>query len=82
MILQTATGKLHLYGRDWDTHDRFTVERNILRNFDRYKELGIAVSKHHHYKEAMSALMPWFLWHRWSELLVEDRKSTRLNSSH
>ena len=72
MELQRAskTGTFELYGKLWPLNtDRFLLEKEVIRNPDRFPKRK---SDYHHYREAMSALMPWFQWHRWAELLIEN----------
>lgn len=64
------SGTVELYGKLWPiTMDRFLIEKEIIRNPEKYPKRKYDL---HHYREAMTALMPWFQWHRWAELLVEN----------
>ena len=59
-----------LYGRTFPIGtDRFLIEREIIRKPSYVPERKDDL---HHYREALTALMPKFEWHRWSELLFEN----------
>ena len=69
------------YGRRWETSegdplDEWEVEKYILNNCA--KEPFFQGRKHH-FKEAMKALMPWFQWHKWSTLVIDNLLDYREN---
>jgi hypothetical protein len=51
-------------------NDRFIIERHMVRSGGYMKGHGNGFK--YHFKAAMRALMPWFEWHRWSELLIDS----------
>jgi hypothetical protein len=69
------------YGRRWETSngdplDDWEVEKYILANCT--KEPFFKGRKYH-FKEAMKALMPWFQWHKWSTLVIDNLLDNREN---
>jgi len=54
--------------------DRFLIEKSMVRSGG-YKTLGgvrYGNGFKYHFKAAMRALLPWFEWQRWSELLIDS----------
>jgi len=72
MDIQRApkSGTFQLYGRTFPIGtDRFVIERECIRQPDKFPGRKDDL---HHYREALTALLPKFEWHRWSELLFEN----------
>ncbi len=56
----------------WNTKDEFLIEAAMVKS-DGYREVnGVRYGhgKAYHFKKAMTALWPFFAWHRWSDLLI------------
>lgn len=56
----------------WNTKDRFLIEAAMVKSGG-YRKVGNVTHGNglaYHYKAAMTALWPWFNWHRWSDLLI------------
>lgn len=58
----------------WNTDDKFLIERTMVKSGGYRVVGGIRYGNGivHHFKAAMSELMPWFEWHDWSNLLAEQ----------
>lgn len=54
--------------------DRFLIEKAMVRAGGTVLVNGKKYGKgfRYHFKEAMTLLLPWFEWHRWSHLLIDS----------
>lgn len=64
----------YLKGLDWKGADRFLVEAAMIKGGGYLTVKGVRYGHGlvYHYKKAITALLPYFDWNKWSNLLIEN----------
>jgi len=64
----------YLKGLEWNGADRFLIEASMIRSGGYVTVQGIRYGQGlvYHYKKAITALLPYFDWNKWSSLLIEN----------
>ena len=68
-----AKPKLSMYGLHWDYDDPADVEAFLYSHGGYYtvRNKTYGLGPKHHFKELIKLLAPWFVLHKWSEMIID-----------